>query len=272
MDFFNHAIDSFLRLIFSLFSWAPPIVGLTVISVAAGIGMLWVVGKTSNQARIKQVKRAVTASLLELRVFADEPAATGRALRSLLSANLRYMGLALMPALWLALPMGLLLIHLESFYGRAPLTPGSEAVVTMRMAPGWKADAAAPVLETPPQVKITAPPVRAASAREVSWRLLPVSAVSDALVFTVDGVRIRKLILAGNGQRFVPGRGVSSSLATLWSPAESRVPSSAVEWVEIRYAGASLRVFGLEVNWLVWFLLVSLVAALLLKKRLGVVI
>jgi hypothetical protein len=272
MDFFNHAIDSLLRLIFLLFSWAPPILGLTVISVAAGIGMLWVVGRTSNQARIKQVKRAVAASLLELRVFDDEPAATGRALRSLFSANLRYMGLALMPALWLAVPMGLLLIHLESFYGRAPLTPGRETLVTMRMAPGWNADAEAPRLEVPPQVKVTAPPVRAADTREVSWRLLPVSTVSDALVFTVDGVQVRKAIEAGNDQRYVPGRGVSSTLATLWSPGESRVPSSAVEWIEIHYADASLRVFGLEVNWLVWFFLVSLVAALLLKKRLGVVI
>lgn len=272
MDVFNHAIDGFLGLIVRVFSWGPPIIGLTVISIAAGVGMLWVVGKTSNQVRIKQVKRAVTASLLELRVFADEPAATGRALQSLFSSNLRYMGLALMPALWLAVPMGLLLIHLESFYGRAPLTPGRETLVTMRMAPGWNADAAPPALEAPPQVSLTAPPVRATSAREVSWRLLPASAVSGSLVFTVDGVQVRKLIEAGGGQRFVPGRSVSSAIAALWSPAESRVASNAVEWVEVRYADASLRVFGVEVNWLVWFFLVSLVAALLLKKRLGVVI
>ena len=272
MDFFNQVIDAVLKLYFALFSWAPPVWGLTVLSAAVGVGMLWVVRRTSNQRRIRQVKRAVTAALLELRVYADEPAATGRALRSLFVANFRYMGLALKPALWLAVPMALLLIHLESFYGRAPLTPGRETLVTMRMAPGWSAEADPPRLEVPPQVRVTAPPVRAAGEREVSWRLLPVSAVSDALVFSVNGVQVRKSIEAGNAQRYVPGRGVSSTMATLWSPAERQVPSSAVEWIEIRYADASMRVFGLEVNWLVWFFLVSLVSAILLKKRLGVVI
>ncbi|HTP33459.1 MAG TPA: hypothetical protein VMJ75_14875 [Candidatus Acidoferrales bacterium] len=272
MDFFNHAVDAVLKLYFALFSWAPPLVGLTVLSAAVGVGMLWVVGRTSNQARIRQVKRKVAASLLELRIFADEPAATGRALRSLFSSNLRYMGLALKPALWLAIPMAVLLVHLESFYGRAPLTPGREALVTMRMAPGWNPQSAPPRLEPPPQVQVTAPAVRALDSREVSWRLVPKSAVSGDLVFTVDGTPVRKAIEAGGRQHFVPGRGVRSTLATLWSPGEGRVASSAVEWVEIRYPDAALELFGLAVNWVIWFFLVSIVSALLLKKRLGVVI
>ena len=44
------------------------------------------------------------------------------------------------------------------------------------------------------------------------------------------------------------------------------------EWIEIRYPAADLRLFGFRVNWLVWFLAVSMAAALLLKKRFGVVI
>jgi hypothetical protein len=78
MDFFSAAIDAALLIYFGVFSWAPPVVGLTVIAAVAGVVMLWVVGKTSNQARIRQVKRAVAASLLELRVFDDEPAVSGR--------------------------------------------------------------------------------------------------------------------------------------------------------------------------------------------------
>src|SRR5690242_17911321 len=104
MDLFNRAIDGLLKLWFLVFSWGPPLIGLTVISVVAGVGMLWVVSRTSNQKRIKQVKRAVTASLLELRVYGDDPTATGRALRSLFGANALYMGLALKPAVWLAIP------------------------------------------------------------------------------------------------------------------------------------------------------------------------
>ena len=115
MDFLSTAIDAVLRAYFAAFSMAPPAVGLTVLAVLAGIGMLWIASKTSNQVSIKQVKRRVAASLLELRVFDDEPAVTGRALKSLMAANARYIGLALRPAVVMAIPMVLLLMHLESF-------------------------------------------------------------------------------------------------------------------------------------------------------------
>ena len=97
METFNNAIDGFLKL---LIGWAPPVLGLTLLSAVIGVAMLWVVGKTSNQARMKEVKRKVYAALLELRVFADEPAVTWRAQKMLFASNMRYMGLALVPALW----------------------------------------------------------------------------------------------------------------------------------------------------------------------------
>src|ERR1043166_7551243 len=113
MHVINSIIDAMLRAFYAAFSWAPPVLGLTLLSAAVGIGMLWVFRKTSNQQRMKAVKRKVYASLLELRVYADEPGVTWRAQKSLFSANLRYMGLALTPALRMVLPVGLLLIRSE---------------------------------------------------------------------------------------------------------------------------------------------------------------
>ena len=43
-----------------------------------------------------------------------------------------------------------------------------------------------------------------------------------------------------------------------------------MEWVEIAYPEAYIDVFGLRLNWLLWFLIVSMFSALLLRKRLGV--
>src|SRR3984957_13425151 len=99
MDLFNAAINSLLSLFFAAFSWAPPVLGLSVISALVGIGMLWVFRKTSNQKGMKAVKRKVYAALLEMRVFADEPSVTWRAQKSLFAANFHYMGMALQPAL-----------------------------------------------------------------------------------------------------------------------------------------------------------------------------
>jgi hypothetical protein len=272
MDLLNSAVDGLLRLFTGAFAWAPRIVGLAVLSAAVGVAMLWIFGKTSNQKRMKQVKRKVYASLLELRVFADEPVVTWRAQKSLFHANLHYMGLALKPALWMIVPMGFLILHLESFYARAPLPVGREAIVTMAMAPGWDARGAAPALNAPAGIEIAGPPVRVEAAREISWRIVPHSEVSGQLVFRVGAQEIAKQIETGTRPRFVPGKRVQSTLASVWEPSEPRIASDAVEWIEIAYPEAWVDALGVRLNWLVWFFVVSILAALMLKKRFGVVI
>ncbi|HJZ99489.1 MAG TPA: hypothetical protein VKE70_23425 [Candidatus Solibacter sp.] len=272
MDFLSTAIDAVLRAYFAAFSVAPPVVGLTVLAVLAGIGMLWIASKTSNQASIKQVKRRVAASLLELRVFDDEPAVTGRALKSLIGANARYIGLALRPAVVMAIPMVLLLMHLESFYGFAPLKPDTETTLTVRMGPGWNIAGPAPTISAPPEVSVTSPAVRVTAAREITWRLKPTAPVSGNVSLMISGRSVDKQIEAGSGQRLVAPRRVSSELARLWTPGERKIAEADVEWMELVYPEASLPVLGFEVNWLVWFFAVSIVTALVFRKKLGVVI
>jgi hypothetical protein len=168
--------------------------------------------------------------------------------------------------------MALLLVHLDSFYGRAPLPVNRNAIVTMGMSSTWDPNSRAPQLLAPPQVLVTSFAVRAPDAREISWRIRPVSAVSGQLSFLVDGRPVQKRIEAGSHQRFIPGRTVNSALQSLWMPAERRIASNTVQWIEIRYPRAYLSVMGVQWNWWLWFFAVSIMTALLLKKRLGVVI
>ncbi len=271
MDLLNGIINALLRWFYAAFSWtgpSAPAVSLTVLSVLVGLGMLWVFRKTSNQTRIRAVKKKVYAYLLEMRVYGDDPAATWRAQKSLMSANLRYMGLALRPALWMVVPVGILLIHMEAFYGRAPLEPGHPVVVTAALRNG--ASGPAPELQAPRGVIISAPPVRVLDENQVSWRIVPQTAASGELRFEINGHSIAKEIVAGGGQRFIPGRRVQSAWEALWHPDEPRIPTADLEWVDIAYPEASIPLFGFHINWLVWFLVVSMLAALLLKKRFGV--
>jgi hypothetical protein len=272
MDLFNGAFNSLLRLFFAAFSWGPPIVSLTVIGALTGVAMLWVFRRTSDQARMKAVKRKVYASLLELRVFADEPGVTWRAQKSLFAANFRYMGLALRPALVMCIPLALLLLHLEAFYAHAPLPVGADTTVTMAMRGPLDSGKPAPQLEGSAAVAVETPAVRAVDERQVSWRIRPAVDGSSNLLFTVDGQPVRKTIESGRVPRFIPGRSVSSAIASLWNSSEKRIPSQEVEWIEVRYPEASIEVFGLRLNWMVWFLIASMASALLLKKRFGVVL
>jgi hypothetical protein len=68
MDLLNSAINTGLKGYVAAWSWAPPIVGLTVLSVVMGAAMLWVFAKASDLQKLQSVKRKAHASLLEIRV------------------------------------------------------------------------------------------------------------------------------------------------------------------------------------------------------------
>jgi hypothetical protein len=206
---------------------------------------------------------------LELRIYRDEPGVMWRAQKSLLAANLRYMGLMLQPALILGIPFAILLVHLDAFYGRAPLVVGADTIVTMGV---HGEGGAVPVLDAPPGVAVETPAVRVLDQDQVSWRIRPRADVSGLLRIRVEGGTVEKRIEAGAGPRFVPGRKVSSLWEAVWHPDEPRIAAPQVEWVEIRYPDARVEWLGIRMHWLIWFILISMLAALLLKKRFGVVL
>jgi hypothetical protein len=268
MDTLNAALYFVLNLIYSAFRWSPGL-GLALISAACGVAMLWVFQKTSNQTAIHTAKRRVQAHLLELRIYRDEPGVMWQAQKSLLAANLRYMALMLQPALVMALPFAILLVHLDAFYGRAPLPIGAEAIVTMGVQrPGETA----PVLEAPPGLAVETPAVRVLDQDQISWRIRPRTPLSGLLRIRIEGGAVEKRIEAGLEPCFVPGRKVSSLWDALWHPDEPRITTPRIDWVEIRYPGARIQWLGIRMHWLVWFIVVSMLAALLLKKRFNVVL
>jgi len=82
---------------------------------------------------------------------------------------------------------------------------------------------------------------------------------------------VEKQIEAGLRQRPVVVRRVSSA-GDLWlRPGERRMQGLPVAWAEIDYPDASVPLFGIHLHWLAAFLLFSMVAALLLRRRFGVV-
>lgn len=263
MDTFNAALDAMLKAIYGAFRWSPGL-GLAIIAAAAGAGILGVFRMTADQARIRAAKRLVQAHLLELRIYRDEPGVVWRAQKSLAAANLRYLALMLRPVLITAVPLAVLLVHLEAFYSRAPLAIGAAAIVTMRMR-GAGGDV--PQLEAPPGVAVETPAVRALDLDQVSWRIRPRAAVSGMLRIRLHGGVVEKGIEAGAGPRFVAGRRARSAWDALWHPDEPRIVAPQVDWVEIRYPEATVEWLGIRLHWLIWFALVAGLAALLLRRR-----
>jgi hypothetical protein len=271
MDTFNHIFGAALAAWFRLFAWANPLAGLAVLSALAGVGMLWIFARTSNQAAITRAKKRVYAHLLELRLFADEPALMWRAQKQLLAANLRYLRLVLVPAVVVAAPMIVLLVRLEAYYGRAPLPVGAGAIVTLETRDGLDPNGPAPRVEAPAGIAVETPAVRVLRERQVSWRIRALRPVSGELRFALPEGTVVKRIEAGAGFRFVPGRRTRSAVAALWYPDEPRL-TQYVDWIDVEYPAAEIEFLGLRWHWLGWFTLISMITALAFRKRVRVVL
>ncbi len=272
MDIFNAVIGSLLGWFYAGLAFLPPSAPLVILSVLGGAGMLWVFKRTSNPARIRTVKRLVQAHLLEMRLFRDEPGVVWQAQKSLLTSNARYMGLMLQPAIWVAVPLTLLFFHLEGFEGRAPLPLDRDAIVTMGMKAPVDTSAAAPVMTAPAGIVASTPPVRVLGEKQISWRIRPTAAVSGSLRFAIGGETLEKRIETGPSARFVPGLRTSSILQSIWHPDEQRIQSSAVDWIDVRYPDTNVAIFGIQLHWILWFTIISMVFALVFRKRFGVVL
>src|SRR5262249_50310490 len=128
---------------------------------------------TSNQHAIAETKRQVLACLFELRLFQDDPRLMLRATAGLLRQQGRYLGYALVPLLWVVLPLSLLLAHLQAYYGYDALRPGQSAsvIVHARGSDGASVERPMPTLEAPTGLRVETPCVWAPSRRESAWRI-----------------------------------------------------------------------------------------------------
>lgn len=261
-----YSVSALFDRLLSLVAGLPAIASLAAISVLTGVAMLWAFKRFSNQAAIREARKPMRASLYELRLFADEPWLIWRAQKQLLAANLRYLGLMLRPAVVLTVPMVVLLVQLEAFYGSSPLRVGEAAIVTLQMTE----DLPAPLLEAPETIAIETPPVRIPAERRISWRIRPQQAVSGELRLVFPSLTLEKKIEAGEAPKYLSSRRASRLGDLFWNPGERPLPLGAVDWIEVRYPPAEVSLGGLEIHWLVWFLVISLASAWILKGRLGV--
>jgi hypothetical protein len=267
MEIFRSVTSGLIGGLLTLFQERNPMLSLIPISLLLGALMLWVFRLTSNQTGIRRAKRRLQAHLYEMRLFADEPALIWRAQRGLLAANVRYIGLMLVPALVLTIPMVILFTHLEGFYGIEPLRPGQPAIVTVQLKTPLDPQLPPPSLQAPAGIAVETPAVRILGERQISWRIRPLRAVSGHLRVILPGQTVEKRIHAGPGPRYLSDRRVSAALDLLWHPEEKQLPAGPVDWIEVGYPPATVHWLGLDLHWLVWLLLFSMLSALLLKGR-----
>jgi hypothetical protein len=247
-----------------------PIFSLAIVSVLAGIGLLFAFRHTVDQAAVKTAQNKIRAHLLELILYADEPPLIWRAHLDLLKANGRYLGLMLRPAIVSAVPMVILLANMDAFYGRSSLAPGQEALVTMKFKNSINEKSPAPRLNVSPELAVETDAVRVVEKGQMSWRIRGTRLGEGKIELNLpDGIVVKR-VEVGRGNRRLTERLVSSIYDYVIDPADGFVPGSTVEWVEVRYPKVPVEAFGLELHWLIWFFAFSGASMLLLKSRFSV--
>ena len=273
LDWFNTFFCVVIGGYASLFGDLHPLLSLTPLSIAIGVVMLWVFGLTSDQNAIEKTKKRLQAYLLELRLYGDDPAMIWQSQKNLLITNFRYMGLMLKPAIYLTVPMVVLLFHLDSFYGLKPLRISEPMVVTVQVSGEIANDTVAPILTAPTGITVETPAVRALEPGQFSWRIRPTQETSGDLKFAWAGHGSwEKSIASGDHWQYLNYRRVNASLESLMHPGENLLGVAGIEWVEILYPAATIGLWGVDLHWLIWFFVISMVSAYLLKGYFKVVL
>ncbi len=268
MHVVNLVFGKVVDLILLPFRDPSPWFGMTAVSLLTALLMLEVYKLTSNQAAIRRAKDRIKAHLYEMRLYKDNMRVTLAAQGAMIKANLAYMAANLKPLAVMIVPLVLILAQLSLWFDRATLRPGEETLVKAGLE-----ETADPVtldltLEAPPGLEITAPAVRIPDEHEVVWRVKALAPGAGKLLLRTGGIAIEKSIVAGG--RTLTKVSALASRGSFWKrvlhPGERPLPKGTpVRSVEVLYPAKSLSAFGLNIHWLVAYLVLSIVFGFALK-------
>ena len=223
---------------------------LAVICILWGLLAFWVFRRFTDRAALRIVRKRLYARLMEIRLFAEEPSLVWKAQKAVVAENLRFLALIWKPVLILGVPFALLYSPLDSIYGWAPLPVGRSALVTLQL--GGSGDTQ-PILRTPSGIVVETAAVRIVRERQVIWRIRPLASTrGDLSIQGPDGGK---------------ARGIEAGEPDL-SFHHRREPVSGAAWMEVDYPPALVKIAGLSLNWLIWFVIFSTASAGLCALRL----
>jgi uncharacterized membrane protein (DUF106 family) len=262
MWFFNSVIGKIFDILFLPFRGLSPWVAMIVVSFLTGLLMLFIFRHTSNQEGIRRIKNKIKAHLLELRLYKDSLAQQLTSQGKILSANFKYFSYALKPMLVMVIPVMLILIQLNLWFGSRSLNIGDEALVKVKLIKGTNPLQTDIRLEVPPGIAVETPPLRIEDEREIDWRLRAAEKGVYNILFRYQGETFTKSMAVGQNRlskiaALKPGKGL---LEQAFNPGEKPLPKNApIESAEITYPGQRMNLFGWRIHWLIAYFGLSIV-------------
>ncbi len=273
----NAILTSLFSAVMAPLKGLDPAWSMVILSLVTGVAMLVAFRYVSNQRGIKRSKARVISELLAIRLFKDDPWMTIKCLGAALKSNLFYLRYMLTPLVVLLVPVVLLLIQMEQWYGSEPLTPGQTTRVALAL--DKKDDVAALdavklLPATDDSYAVESPAMRIPALGEVNWRIRAKNPGDTVLRFEVGGKPVEKrLAIAAPDQTDLSlvstTRVGSGFFDAVLHPAESTIGGT-VASVSVDHHARPFSIFGIEMAWWLAFFILSLVFAFALKGPLGI--
>ncbi len=251
--------------------WVPGWLSATLIGMVTGVLMLIVFKYTSHQSGIKRTRNQIKANMLALTLFKDNLTVTLKCQLRLLAGAGKLLYYSLVPLAVLAIPMVLILAQMALWYQARPLAVGEESIVTVQLKEDANGELRQLTLAPSPAVQLVAGPVRVPSAHMACWKIKPTEPGRFELQFDTDGGSYSKQLVVANG--FAPTslkRPPREWQQAILHPREAPFPDdSVVQSIEVDYPARTSFTSGTD-NWVIYWFLVSMVAAFAARPLLNV--
>jgi uncharacterized membrane protein (DUF106 family) len=262
MWIFNSAFGKIFDILFFPFRGMSPWIGMTLISFLTGLLMLFVFKWTSNQQGIKKVKNKIKAHLLELRLFKDSMSQSLRSQGNILRCNLKYISYSAKPMLVMILPLILILIQLNFWFGYEALQPGQSAILKIKLNEDQDPMATQIAVQPSSGLVMETAPLRIQDSPEIDWRFSATQEGIQQFTVTIDGETVTKKVSVAQKplSKISPHKPSQKFLDQILYPAEppvhSRVP---IQTIEIQYPAKNMDLFGWKIHWIIAYFVLSIV-------------
>jgi len=238
------------------------------ISLLTGLLMLFIFRRTSNQEGIRRTKNKIKAHLLELRLYKDSLPVSLRAYGNILLANLRYISHSVKPMLVMIVPILLILIQLNLWFGYDSLPLGQAALLKVMLEDGQNEPPSDIALEASSGITVETPALWIEESREIDWRLRAREKGIHSIVFhRGQNSFSKKVAIAQNAlSRISAVKPGSNVFDEIFNPGEKPLPGKlGLRSVEVAYPSKRMNLFGWRLHWLIVFIALSIVFGFALK-------
>jgi hypothetical protein len=252
------------------FAKFAPFWGIFFLSVVTSLFVLVVYRAISNPQKVKDTKNQIKAHILAIRLYRDFWKTIIVSFFKSLYYTGKYFVLNLIP-LFVVLPlMFLLFVQMDIRYGMRPFRVNEDIMVKA----GFSQDISklSVELQADPHFQTRMNPVFITALREVNWKLRASQNGASDIAINVNGTTVRKNLLIGES---VPALSNKKMAASSWAhfiyPVEKLLaPAPALKYISLEYPSRSIGFLGIHTHWLVYYLVLTMIIALALKKRFGV--